>query len=238
MPSPVAERPRTDRRERPRCSSCSRCSCDDDAIPTSRSVVSNRHDGDRSSKGCEQDVKTIDPVTTRRDGRLRRGRSVGFPGPEDGFECSSDAAGRPGCVRRMQVVPALPPRRSTSSSIRMTRRRLTRARNGRPPHRPSLRGAGLRGLQPPRGSLDPDGRLIDGARHGARPRGHRAADAPPRDARGSDRGGGLRARRRGVVQGHPPPGARGVRGLLLQPAQPDAERRAGRTGRDRGRRSS
>ena len=45
------------------------------------------------------------------------------------------------------------------------------------------------GLQPPRRSLDPDGRLVDGARHGARSRGHRAADAPPRDARGGDRGG-------------------------------------------------
>ena len=66
---------------------------------------------------------------------------------------------------------------------------MTRRVNGRPPHRPPLRGAGLPGLQPPRGSLDPDGRLVDGARHRARPRGHRAADAPPRDARGGDRGG-------------------------------------------------
>ena len=46
--------------------------------------------------------------------------------------------------------------------------------------------------------------------------------------------GDLRARRRGAVQGHPAPGAHRVRGLLLQPAQPGADRRVGRTGRGRG----
>ena len=51
-----------------------------------------------------------------------------------------------------------------------------------------------------------------------------------RHARGGDRRGDLRAQRRRAVQGHPPPGARGLRGLLLQPALPDAELRAGRTG--------
>ena len=45
-------------------------------------------------------------------------------------------------------------------------------------------------------------------------------------ARRGDRGGRLRAQRRGRVQGHPPPGARGVRGLLLQPARAHARRRA------------
>ena len=61
--------------------------------------------------------------------------------------------------------------------------------------------------------------------------------APSRHARRGDRRRHLRARRRGAVQGHPPPGARGLRGLLLRAARPGSGPRArpGRGGRGRAR---
>ena len=72
------------------------------------------------------------------------------------------------------------------------------------------------------GSLDPDVRLVDrsATRSTVATVSRAARRCRQRDARGRARGRRFALGVSGAVQGHPPPGPRGVRGLLLQPAQP------------------
>ena len=142
---------------------------------------------------------------------LERGR------PEEGLALwlpsLSDAIQSSGCGRQHQ------PGRDPHHARRMDGR-------GRSPHRPAFRRAHLPGLRPPRGAVHVPGRRVDRARDRARPRRHRAAHPPPRHARGGDRRRLLRARRRRDPEGHPPPGPRSLRGLLLQAPRPGAGVRA------------
>ena len=91
--------------------------------------------------------------------------------------------------------------------------------NGRPFDRHALGGARPAGLQPPRGALDADARLVAGPRLGARARRHGAARRAARDADRSAAGGDRRAARSRRPAGHPRPRPHRLRGLLLQPAR-------------------